>query len=84
MNDRNARPEWRAAFLNRTVTRRTLRAVAAVAVAPETMTSPNPASRPARNVATRRAPAAVAAPTRAPRASLGLPIAAMLRLLPTA
>ena len=28
MSDHKARPEWRAAFLNRTVTRRTLRDVA--------------------------------------------------------
>lgn len=85
MSDRNARPEWRAAFLNRTATRRTTRAVANADVTTTDMTPPNPTSRTPRIGAIRRA--GRAAPARrgdeARAASLALPIAAMLRLLPT-
>ena len=85
MSDRNARPEWRAAYLNRTVTRRTLRDVVGAQSAPSDMNAKTASSRTPRSAGTHRGIArATPQPARGAKpASLALPIAAMLRLLPS-
>jgi hypothetical protein len=74
MSDRPARPEWRAAYLNRTLTRRAARTLRVTPALRDTASGA--VGRPtATREATRRHPV--------PVGSLPLSIAAMLRLVPS-